>query len=111
MGRITFKGWAEYLKDNPEGYWFKRKLYGWGWTPATRRGWMVTTGFAVAVFALAVRVDESASEEEVLKLVVLPIFALVAAFILIAYKTGEKPKWTWGLPQDDVETHTEKPKV
>jgi hypothetical protein len=29
-----FKEYTDYLKDNPQGYWFKRKLYGWGWTPA-----------------------------------------------------------------------------
>lgn len=23
-----FKKYKEYLKDNPKGYWFKRKLYG-----------------------------------------------------------------------------------
>ena len=25
-----FKNYREYYKNNPEGYWFKRKLYGWG---------------------------------------------------------------------------------
>lgn len=96
------KRWVAYLKDNPEGYWFKRKLYGWGWTPATKEGWLLTLGLLVAVLVLAFRVDENATGEEALKLVVLPVFALVAIFILIAYKTGEKPRWTWGLPETDT---------
>ena len=27
------KQYIAYLKDNPQGYWFKAKLYGWGWVP------------------------------------------------------------------------------
>jgi hypothetical protein len=27
--------YKKYLKDNPEVYWFKAKLYGWGWFPVT----------------------------------------------------------------------------
>lgn len=34
------KDHIDYLKDNPEGYWFKRKLYGYGWTPARPAGWL-----------------------------------------------------------------------
>lgn len=30
-----FKNYLDYIRDNPHGYWFKRKLYGWGWTPVT----------------------------------------------------------------------------
>jgi hypothetical protein len=30
-----FKRQLDYLRNNPQRYWFKRKLYGWGWTPAT----------------------------------------------------------------------------
>jgi hypothetical protein len=33
-----FKKYIEYLKDNPQGYWFKRKVWGWGWTPVTWQG-------------------------------------------------------------------------
>ena len=43
----------EYLKDNPEGYWFKRKLYGYGWTPATREGWFVLVVYIAVVLAVA----------------------------------------------------------
>jgi hypothetical protein len=92
MKRITFKGWVEYLKDNSEGYWFKRKLYGYGWTPATKEGWLLTLGLLVAVLVLAFRVDENATDAEALKFVVLPVFVLVAVFILIAWRAGETPK-------------------
>ncbi len=85
-----------YLKDNPEGYWFKRKLYGWGWTPATREGWLVTLGFVALVFALVSNVDKNSSGKEVLFGVIIPVWVLIFAFIFIAYKKGEKPRWQWG---------------
>jgi len=36
-----FNDYIEYVRDNPRRYWFKRKLFGWGWTPVTRQGWAV----------------------------------------------------------------------
>jgi len=37
---------------NPKTYWFARKTFGWGWTPASWQGWLVTAGFLVIVFLL-----------------------------------------------------------
>ena len=92
-----FKKHVEYLKDNPEGYWFKRKLYGWGWTPATWQGWLV-----VAIFILYLTVGSlGLGSNPVLgdmstKLFVWKIVLSVALLIMICYKKGEKPKWQWG---------------
>lgn len=99
-----FKKYMEYLKDNPEHYWFKRKLWGWGWTPATWQGWL-TTGIYLALVIALVSMREavvpgnpdSGSNFLVLGL---PIILLTALFIFIAYKKGEKPKWQWGIPKD-----------
>ena len=46
------KEYRAYLKDNPKGYWFKRKLYGWGWTPAKWQGWCLTLLYSVLVLSL-----------------------------------------------------------
>lgn len=96
-----FKKYINYLKDNPERYWFKRKLFGWGWTPATREGWIVTLVFLLAVIGFALTIDENSSDREVIFTFVLPVAILTALFLRIAYKTGEKPKWTWGFPKKD----------
>ncbi len=37
---------------NPKTYWFARKTFGWGWTPASWQGWLVTGGFLAIVFLL-----------------------------------------------------------
>lgn len=95
------KKYIEYLKDNPEGYWFKRKVYGWGWAPATKEGWLVTAVFVVAVVWLALRLDANTTDAEAMKELILPLIGLLVIFISIAYKKGEKPKWMWGFPKKD----------
>lgn len=98
------KEYIRYIKDNPEGYWFKRKAFGWGWVPATWQGWLVTLVFLLAVLALATTVDENASEKEVTFTFLLPLAFLTITFIRIAYWKGERPKWNWGLPKKDAES-------
>ncbi len=93
--------YIEYLKDNPNGYWFKRKLYGWGWTPASWQGWAVTLLYLALLIGLALTIDESAPANELALMLFLPLILLTATLIAICYKTGEKPKWTWGLPKKD----------
>jgi len=96
-----FKEYIEYFKDNPKGLWFKRKLYGWGWTPVTWQGWLVTLTFIG--FILWTGVSLSASGEEPtdteLKWYFIKIVGAVILLIIIAYKTGEKPRWQWGVPK------------
>ena len=92
----------EYLKNNQEGYWFKRKLYGWGWTPATWQGWLVLAVFIVLITLNAFRIDfNSHSASDTLINVVPQTIILVALLILICFKTGEKPHWQWGLHEGE----------
>ncbi len=92
-----FSRYIAYLKDNQEGYWFKRKIFGWGWTPATWQGWLVTLVFLGAVILFALTIDESSSGKEMVFTFFLPVAILTSAFLRIAYKRGEKPKWQWGI--------------
>jgi len=96
------KRYIAYLKDNPEGYWFKPKLYGWGWTPAKWQGWLATVLYIASIIIL-VSMSEAPipgnpdSGSNFLTLGV-PVIILTGIFIFIAYKKGEKPRWQWGLP-------------
>jgi uncharacterized membrane protein len=90
------KRYIAYLKDNPEGYWFKAKLYGWGWTPVTWQGWLVTLIYAALIILFGLTLDESSSDREALFTFVLPVILLTITFFRIAYKKGEKPSWRWG---------------
>ncbi len=57
------KEYIAYLKDNPQGYWFKRKLYGWGWTPAKWQGWVVVLAFVIFLLGSALLLGETPSPE------------------------------------------------
>jgi hypothetical protein len=86
-----FKKHIEYLKDNPEGYWFKRKLYGYGWTPAKPAGWVVSLGYVLVVVGIIGKNEAGFSQDN---LVVIVLATVV--FFIILWKTGESPKWQWG---------------
>jgi hypothetical protein len=90
------KKYIAYLQDNPQGFWFKRKLYGWGWVPATWQGWSVIVAYVMSILALAFTVDNNLSMQEVILPFVLPALLLTLLLILICYKKGEKPRWQWG---------------
>ena len=85
-----------YAKDNPKHYWFKRKLYGWGWTPVTWEGWFVTFLYLAIVIAFSLTIDENSPPNEIVFTVVLPIVFFTILLIRICYRKGEKPKWQWG---------------
>lgn len=76
--------------------WFKRKKFGWGWTPATWQGWLLTFAYVGLIALCALTIDENSPASEVAFTFVLPVLLLTAVFIRIAYKKGEKPRWQWG---------------
>jgi len=91
------KEYTDYLKDNPEGYWFKRKLYGWGWTPARWQGWMVIAVFTALIVLNFYWVDANTHSVSDTLFAVLPrTVLLVLLLILVCYKKGESPRWMWG---------------
>ncbi|HVY01178.1 MAG TPA: hypothetical protein VHA12_00225 [Candidatus Nanoarchaeia archaeon] len=94
--------YIEYLKDNPQGYWFKRKIYGWGWTPVTWQGWIVIILFISVLiinglyFENKVISNGNPSEFDLglfFGSIILSVFLVIA----ICYAKCEKPKWSWGL--------------
>ncbi len=92
-----FKKYFDYLRDNPQHYWFKQKIWGWGWVPVTWQGLLATFVYIALVLLLVLNREESipGNPDSGSNFLVLglPIILLTAAFIFTAYKTGEKPKW------------------
>lgn len=69
--------------------WFKRKTYGYGWTPTTWQGWAVIVVWLILFYFAVTKIDS-----EIVKLV--SILILTGILIFVSYKKGEKPKWQWG---------------
>lgn len=99
------KSYLDYLRDNPNRYWFKRKIWGWGWVPATWQGWLATLLYAAVVVFLVLSREEAipGNPDSGSNFMVfgLPVIISTAALVYVAYKTGEKPRWQWGLPRTD----------
>lgn len=91
------KEYLAYLKDNPEGYWFKRKLYGWGWTPARWQGWLVVV-IGLAIFLAGMYVGET---DDAPGATLLGFLLMIALIFVFGYWKGEKPHWQWGLRAKD----------
>ena len=91
-----FKEFVAYYKDNPEGYWFKRKLYGWGWMPVKWQGWLVIA-ISIGVVLLGVYVGEVDDAPGAVLLGVILAAGIIFGF---GYWKGEKPHWQWGPPKE-----------
>ena len=94
-----FEDYINYIKDNPQGYWFKNKIYGWGWVPARWQGWIVIAIYLILIFLFGLTIDEQSPKSEIAFAFILPTAILTAMLLRICYKTGEKPSWQWGIPK------------
>lgn len=74
--------------------WFRRKKYGYGWTPINWQGWAVIIIWVIFFYFVTSKMDH-----EWLKNVVV-IILMTGVLIYICYKKGEKPKWQWGTNKD-----------
>lgn len=95
------KEYISYIKDNPKGYWFKAKIYGWGWTPVKWQGWAVVLVYILLIISLIITVEKDVAENpdsgSNFLTFALPIILLTALLIFICYKKGERPHWQWGI--------------
>lgn len=86
-----------YLKDNPQGYWFKRKLYGIGWVPARWQGWLVLGLYVAFVLGLISVMSAELADELVITHIVMPIVGATGLFLALCWRMGEPLHWRWGL--------------
>lgn len=97
-----FDNYFAYIKDNPQGYWFKRKCYGWGWVPVRWQGWAVVLLYVLLVLSLVLTREKdipgNPDSGSNFLVFALPIIVLTVILIVVAYKKGEKPRWQWGKP-------------
>ena len=73
-------------------YWFRAKLYGWGWTPVTWQGWAVLAAFLALLWADALVFPPRSAMPAYIAVVV----GLSALLLVICWLKGEPPRWRWG---------------
>ncbi len=83
-----------------EKLWFKRKRYGYGWTPATYQGWLVVLAYIISILFFAYLAKNYISVFDVVVGFVIPTLMLSMLLIIISWAKGEKPKWQWGEKED-----------
>ena len=99
--RMFLKNYFKYLKDNPNHLWFKRKLYGWGWVPVRWQGWAVVLAFIVFSILNGIYLEQfSEPSNSDIAWFSVRIAIAVVVLIYICYKTGEKPRWQWGVQKN-----------
>lgn len=84
--------------------WFKRKRYGWGWTPSSWEGWLVLFIWAIFFIRNTILISgiEEENKHELPQLLLLQILSIVVV-IFISYWKGESPRWQWGEKRTDNE--------
>jgi uncharacterized membrane protein len=97
-----WRNYIEYLKDNPKGYWFKAKIYGWGWTPVKWQGWVAVLFFILILVLNSIYFEMNIQKDNLSNKLDLTIFLAiiiisVIAIIALGYVKGEKPRWRWGI--------------
>jgi uncharacterized membrane protein YhaH (DUF805 family) len=83
--------------------WFKRKTYGWGWTPCSWQGWAATLAYVALLGLFVSWLTPSDTLSQVVRKFILPMSIITLIFIELAYKKGESPKWQWGKKTEDKE--------
>ena len=96
-----FKQFIEYLKDNPRGYWFRARWYGWGWVPARWQGWLVVV-IGIAIFVAGTYVGEI---DDAPGAAVMGMLLMIALVLVFGFWKGEKPRWNWGDPRKKNNHH------
>jgi len=90
------KEYIRYLKNNPQGYWFKAKLYGWGWVPVKWQGWLVVA-VAVAIITAGYYIGET---DDALGMILIGFALGIVLVFIFGYWKGEKPRWQWGATKE-----------
>jgi hypothetical protein len=77
-------------------YWFRQKQFGYGATPDTWQGWLLTIAGALLVSALTFGADFVRDDRERLILIAVGLPLVLIPFVLIAHvKTDGGWRWKW----------------
>lgn len=84
-------------------YWFKRRRYGYGWTPVNKQGFILVIGYIliIIVSSFLLELVPEMYITLVLSLYLILVTILTSLLIIITRKHGPKPRWRWGKSDKD----------
>jgi len=100
MARLQMPYLARRKGTQPKKMWFKRKIYGYWWTPSSREG--RATVFVYLAFLLYwvgrfEQIDSGQhSARDTFVNFLLPVLLWTVVLIALSYRKGEPPKRQWG---------------
>ncbi len=89
------------MTKTEKNYWFKRRRYGYGWTPVTWQGWVTIVVFILTILSTAFIFDSMPYSNELLWIFLNTFITLVVLLVVISILKGPMPKWRWGKMPDD----------
>jgi hypothetical protein len=89
--------------SSSKNYWFKRRRYGYGWTPVKPQGWLMLIGFLAIIIGSIASLDKVPMDLFVEFLISVIILCILSLFVLllVVRKKGPTPKWRWGKSPSD----------
>lgn len=83
-------------------YWFKRRRYGYGWTPVRWQGWVAVIVCLGVIIASGFLFGSMPYSNELLWLYLNTVLTVIIFLIIIGILKGPAPRWRWGKkPGDD----------
>ncbi len=77
--------------------WFRPKRYGYGATPSTWQGWLLTIAFVALLAGIMTTLESGAAGAEARLAALAAAAAATVLFIWIAWKKTDGPwRWRWG---------------
>jgi Na+/proline symporter len=87
-------------------YWFRPRRYGYGATPVTWEGWVLTIGVAAVIVLSIVAMNLLADRSNVVAWLVWAAFIGAVAFFMVhisRQRTHGEWRWRWGDRSGDTE--------
>lgn len=79
--------------------WFKRRRYGWGWTPVVWQGWLNVVVYLFILIPSNLYFMNGSKKGILIFLGILILATLI--LLLVSFWKGPTPKWRFGKREDD----------
>lgn len=80
-------------------YWFKRKRYGYGFYPVTKKGWALILIYIILLTVISLMWEKNILINNLTY--TLSTLGLTTILLYLSFKNSPKAKWRWGSKKED----------